>query len=122
VTPQEIFDKVATHLLTQRHRAADCFGHCMYRGLAGASCAVGCLIPDELYDASFEHHGVATVANRLLRQLPWMAENLSLLSRLQAVHDHDEAYDWPVRLKAVAGAFSLSDAVVERFLAAGWPE
>ena len=47
---QEIFDKVATHLSKQGHRAFD-DNACMYRSPNGDKCAMGCLIPDEEYNA-----------------------------------------------------------------------
>lgn len=59
MTAQEIFTKVATHLLTQKQRARDVHPNgaespCRYRTAAGLSCAVGCLIPEDLYDPRIE--------------------------------------------------------------------
>ena len=91
---QEIFDKVATHLFTQGCRSApnhkDTAGVCLYRGPNGTSCAVGVLIPDEIYAQEME--GV-TITNLLDEEdndwkLPsWMHENEALLTSLQGVHD-----------------------------------
>ncbi len=47
MTKQEIFDKVATHLLTQNEKALNSVGGCVYRTDKGLKCAVGCLIPVE---------------------------------------------------------------------------
>ena len=53
MTQQQIFDKVATHLLTQG--AKSMMGDtCRYRGSNGAKCAVGCLIKDDHYDPILE--------------------------------------------------------------------
>jgi hypothetical protein len=53
MTLQETFDKVCVHLLTQLQKSVflDSNGSmaCAYRGPNGLKCAVGCLIPDELY-------------------------------------------------------------------------
>jgi hypothetical protein len=60
---QEIFDKVVTHLITQgvpsRIQMQDSdTAVCMYRGDAGTKCAIGCLIPDDLYDPVLESRSV----------------------------------------------------------------
>lgn len=60
---QEIFNTVATHLLTQNARsmgtAPQMEGRgCLYRGENGRMCAVGCLIKDEFYDPILENEPV----------------------------------------------------------------
>lgn len=40
LTEQQIFDKVATHLLTQMERSVDECGDCRYRGMNGKMCAL----------------------------------------------------------------------------------
>ena len=52
---QQIFDKVATHLLTQNARSA-AEGSCLYRSPSGLKCAVGCLISDSVY-ATYNIYG-----------------------------------------------------------------
>ena len=47
---QEIFDTVVEHLRRQGHRAYKEEYGCLYRLENGDKCAVGCLIPDHLYD------------------------------------------------------------------------
>jgi hypothetical protein len=56
---QEIFDKVVTHLRTQGKQAKNTSDDCVYRRPNGLMCAVGCLIPDELYDPALEGATVA---------------------------------------------------------------
>lgn len=51
---QEVFDKVVNHLLTQNQKSIDESSQCMYRGINGLMCAVGCLIPDEFYNKDLE--------------------------------------------------------------------
>jgi hypothetical protein len=53
MTNQEVFDTVVTHLLAQGVKSESETG-CMYRGPHNLKCAVGCLIPDELYDSIIE--------------------------------------------------------------------
>ncbi len=52
---QDIFDTVAVHLIEQGEPSVDATGSCQYRDGVGANgkmlmCAIGCLIPDEMYD------------------------------------------------------------------------
>lgn len=48
LSKQEIFDRTAAHLLAQGEPAS-ISGDCMYRTPNGLKCAVGALIPDEVY-------------------------------------------------------------------------
>ena len=52
-TAQEVFDQVATHLLTQNERSLD-GASCSYRNCDGLKCAAGCLISDDEYDNQME--------------------------------------------------------------------
>jgi hypothetical protein len=51
---QELFEKAVNGLLAQGVPSYDSSRSCMYRGLNGTKCAIGHLIPDELYDPGFE--------------------------------------------------------------------
>ena len=96
MTNQEIFDKVHTHLLTQRTAAIE-DGSCCYR--AGTqSCAVGALIPDALYTTEIEGASVATLIDQgdtyphtalgyALKQAGFTPDQYPLLRDLQRVHD-----------------------------------
>jgi hypothetical protein len=124
---QEVFDKVATHLLTQARPAFDITAGCLYRANDGTSCAVGCLIPDHLYDKKFETltartlifgdrvNEVAPVASAELIDL--LEPHAELLERLQ--DDHDVAADgvsvslWPSRLRMTAVYFDLDASAVD---------
>jgi hypothetical protein len=92
MTPQEFFTKTVQHLRKQGHRALDADGRCAYRAPNGDMCAIGCLIPDELYDPQMEGLNVL----RMLFFSP-LAEKLQpvfrgipskLLDRMQYVHDN----------------------------------
>ncbi len=102
-TNQEIFDKVADHLLTQQARSDDGHGVCLYRGAGGMKCAVGIFIPDAVYDIAHEKMGI--------RSLPLDFEptntQVSLLRVLQAVHDDGEPHNWPEDLKRCAADWDL---------------
>lgn len=100
MTPQEIFNKVVTHLFDQGGKSEH-GGLCRYRDPYGNSCAVGCLIPDEIYDPGIEGAGLRGLTERRFhseRQLKLVkvlersgiAEPTlrKLLERLQSVHDN----------------------------------
>lgn len=52
---QEIFDKVLEHLRKQGGLSLNEHGKCCYRGNHGNKCAIGVLIPDELYKSRMEY-------------------------------------------------------------------
>jgi len=120
---QEIFTKVAKHLLTQGQRAVAVEGSpaCRYRGMNNTKCAIGCLIPDELYEEQMEGHSAASLLgnsgyfpkhyyceqnvdkNTQLRALLGIEEkteqaDLSFLSYMQYVHDAVHKDFWRIRL------------------------
>ena len=128
MTEQEIFDTVLEHLREQGKAAANAEGSCQYRGANGTACAVGCLIPDELYDPLIEGLGVERILEAVVpdyRQdqtqelLPVFAriknhigaEHLPLLSRLQYAHDvylfDSGMAAWEEEMHRIACAFDL---------------
>lgn len=116
MTAQEVFDKVKKHLLTQMERSIT-LDRCAYRGIGGLKCAVGCLIPDELYDPKFEGLSVwedmtsITIRERdLLNVLVTLGlgEQLALLHDLQFVHDYYPSDQWSHQLGQVASKYGLT--------------
>ncbi len=93
---QQTFDRVITHLVTQGQRAYDT--GCKYRTSSGLKCAVGCLIPDEMYHPEMEHQSVRTLCNgfenvnALMRSLTDNG-SLDLLYELQEVHDSSRSWN-----------------------------
>jgi hypothetical protein len=53
-TKREVFDRVREHLLSQMKQSIDEEGDCKYRGPDGLKCAIGCLIPDDVYTQELE--------------------------------------------------------------------
>jgi len=100
-TEQEVFDKVATHLLTQMERAVigkKGVSACQYRA-GELSCAAGCLIPDEEYDKNFLENkdwGYLIAAG----VVPDM--HADLVIPLQHIHDRNEPQFWKQKLEALA--------------------
>lgn len=91
IDTQELFNRVSTHLLsmTQQSRL-DSIG-CAYRTADGNRCAVGCLIPDRLYEEEFEGFPVDKLlyykgATNVLGFDVTDRQRL-LLTKLQEIHD-----------------------------------
>lgn len=91
MTKQEVFETVARHLFAQGRQAMTLDAGCMYRGPDDTKCAVGCLIPDEMYSPDMEFKAVAALVagkDDLGYFLPDVVlENQGLLTTLQGVHD-----------------------------------
>lgn len=113
---QEVFDKVASHLLTQMKPSTEpdpgpetgLRGACYYRSPEGLKCAIGCLIPDELYDPKFEGKRVSILPIDILRYIGVETdEDLLFLRRLQKIHDEYSVELWKVKLKKFASYYDL---------------
>jgi len=93
---QEIFDTVATHLFTQGRRAITIDEQCAYKTNDGLKCAVGCLIPDDMYSSKMENTDVVTLLafqSDYGYTIPkYFARNQDMLSQLQTIHDDE--YSW----------------------------
>ncbi len=117
MTPQEVYDKVKTHLLTQGKRAVvedhpNVYPEGVYRTAAGLKCAIGCLIPDELYNPDLEGASACSPGVwGLISQAHDLAESLRpLIHALQGVHDNpllNPAKDWEPALQNIALRFDL---------------
>lgn len=120
-TLQSIFDQVARHLLTQGSKSRDArTDMCFYRQDGGRKCAVGCLIPDELYTDEIE----GCTVDELLFDHPEFSEKFGLedgdereqlLFDLQKTHDVCDVDSWLEKLEWIAGIHGLSPAVLEEF-------
>lgn len=88
---QEIFDKVVAHLRKQGGPSVGKDGRCKYRADNGRMCAVGCLIPDELYHKEMEGNAVltGTVVDDVLEGMGVSSDGFELLSELQMLHDRN---------------------------------
>ena len=85
---QKTFETVAKHLFQQGKQATDEAGSCVYRAYDGSQCAVGCLIPDELYVKELEGTAVGNIFRKFPEIVDFIgSENLSMLARLQHIHD-----------------------------------
>ena len=90
---QTIFDTVVNHLAAQGTQSmsggdpdTNREAGCAYRGDNGTKCAVGCLIPDDMYNPKMENATVVSLAQR--KELPAeLYEHVDMLSDLQYAHD-----------------------------------
>lgn len=108
---QAIFNQVYAHLLKQG-AASKNHGDCVYRGDDGTSCAVGCLIPDDVYTPELERKSIKNeLVNKVLLDLGYTEENLPLLYHLQSAHDYELAgagiEPWKLKMGCIAEDFSL---------------
>lgn len=101
---QDIFNRVWDHFVT-KGGSASFRKHgggttCAYRGEDGARCAVGVLVPDELYRPEWD--GAAVSVSTLARdsksfaemlEIVGCAEHLGLLGELQRAHDGASVYE-----------------------------
>lgn len=99
-TPQQVFDQVAKHLLTQNEQSSDDSGDkCCYLSPLGLKCAAGCLIADDEYDPSWEGTSwgsVGPIYHRLL------------IECLQEIHDEYYPNEWSKELSDYAARNNLS--------------
>lgn len=111
---QEIFDKVYLGLKSQDFKPSMLGTSCAYRGKDGLKCAVGHLIPDELYDPTWEESGGTAVYNLPSNVKQFLGifnqEDLEFIDGLQWVHDSCEFSedDMQTRLKNFASEKGLT--------------
>ena len=115
MTNQQIFDKVAVHLLTQnlKSRETPWGGDCLYRDDRGHKCAVGVLIPNDVYTKDMEGMPVDQIAVRY--QLGFDSTNIALLGDLQFMHDDKEPHEWKAEMKIIAEENGVDGSILDRF-------
>ena len=102
---QEVFNRVYKHLLTQGVKA-EVRGGSRYRAPGGLKCAIGILIPDELYTPDLEDKTpTAAVVHVVLEKAlgeSLSTEDVQFLNDLQIIHDLTPPEDWEAELKHFA--------------------
>jgi hypothetical protein len=123
---QEIFNKVASHLLQQNARSLNGKGICYYRGEEGLKCAVGILIPDCLYNENLEGVRVdsfsvlgcllkAGVLETIYPSNYCDEKKIALLMLLQTIHDKSTVLDWKDELKLLAEQANLDSSILDNY-------
>lgn len=106
---QTAYDIVKTHLLKQKRQSKDVGGACVYRSEEGLKCAIGALLPDDLYDEKLEGEGVRSLLEASGKvQAHFEGVDEELLCELQYTHDEYEPSDWAVALEEIAHDFRLT--------------
>lgn len=114
-TAQEVFDKVLNHLRKQGKAAVHSGEGCAYRGEGGTSCAVGCLIPDEMYSPAMEG-GSARTEKEAFPELYAAIDALGLRPHVGLLHalqrEHDSSLirskpGWENAMRYIAREFQL---------------
>ena len=92
---QETYDKVRDHLMNQGERSYIAGLGCRYRGPNGTMCAVGCLIPDDIYDDGCEGATVTGLTDREFEAIGVAGQDdIQFLRGLQRVHDESKDGDF----------------------------
>lgn len=119
MTLQEQFDTAVAGLLKQNCKSQRITTfetkRCVYRGPNGTKCAVGFLIPDELYDPAMDHDMPLADVIQYLR-IKNVELDKQLCHHLQAVHDGHEPTQWHNMLISVAIIFELNPNVIDEYL------
>ena len=101
---QQVFDQVATHLLTQNEKSmADNGRYCAYHAQSGLKCAAGCLIAENEYQHDFEDQGWCSLSSH--GKVP--PKHDKLIDELQTLHDESDAENWKRELTEFATENSL---------------
>ena len=94
-TAQQTFEHVVKHLFKQGRRSYSDASGCLYKGPNNTSCAVGCLIPDDVYSTGMEGKPYGNTSN-LFDHYPVltkvMPKHTYLLRSLQKVHDGNSVW------------------------------
>lgn len=121
MTDQEAFDGVLSHLRKQKV-ASHVDGYCKYRHPNGNMCAIGALIPEDIYSPDIEEKDILTILNTSLLwankyKVFFSGVNKYLLSDLQSAHDfhliEEGMKSWEHRMQKIANKYSLEYTPVQ---------
>ncbi len=111
LTNQTAFEIMVNHLLNQGEKSYDnsTLATCVYRNPDGLKCAIGAILPDELYNSTMENK----LAHALIKDYPaigklWENLSINLLAKMQYIHDSRNVDEWYNEFKAIADDFNLS--------------
>lgn len=101
VAAQEVFDVAVEGVILQGGPSTNTVGWCLYRGDGGRACAVGQLIPDDLYAPELEGNKITLIVKSSRGSISAsLREHGRLLMTLQGIHD-DLVQDSPEVLDGV---------------------
>lgn len=120
MTEQQVFDRVATHLLRQGCRATNSSGFCVLINDNGCRCAVGSLVSD---DPKFLNAPIGAAHPTV--QYDLMKQGITchlLLKQLQLLHDSKWAYEWTPGRWAPCGEGGVPNKLARPLTVGDWPE
>lgn len=103
MTLQQIFNKVARHLMKQ--------GKAKRKQLVcddGTRCAIGCLLPENLHDRSGIVLSYNNYPQRLIEQSTRSLKKQFMLEDLLVLHDNCKEDTWPEELLAISQEYGLN--------------
>lgn len=109
---QKAFDIMVTALREQGRRSMNYRQTvCLFRGENQNKCAIGHLIPDDLYDACFDEASTLydIMENNIMIKTygEWERGDLQFLSDMQLCHDNEDLKDWEPTWKAIAEKYGI---------------
>lgn len=106
---QEIFNRVYTHLLKQNQASKGSDDRCKYKSDNGLKCAIGCLIPDDIYDPKMEGMSIEFIYDSYpkMKKLN-LGREISFLSGLQKIHDDFPVHLWDKQLREFAVRWNVT--------------
>lgn len=115
VSEQDVFDTIAEHLLRQGKRSLGRVrSTCQYHNADGLKCAAGCLVPDDVYDFTWE----GMTWNELVATGEVVDRYADIIQQLQYVHDSEEGEQyWPNKLRIIAEGYKLDTQKLEKWIA-----
>lgn len=82
---QEMLNTVVPFLIRQGKPSMNTKMKCMYRGPDGTKCAIGCMIPDDKYNPSFD---ICKPLALIMKQMPEvLGDDIIFLRSVQKCHD-----------------------------------
>jgi len=102
-TKQETFDTVVSWLRVQGRQAISFTGEMAMRGIGGTRCAVGVLIPDNLYNSGWEGNW----SNDHVRLMEDLGHDPGLCLHLMQAHDGYDPCQWEIKWLQIASLHKL---------------
>jgi hypothetical protein len=115
-TAQSFYDAVCAHLVAQGKRCYQAGVGCLYRGPEGLKCAIGAVIPDDIYTPEMDRNDGFTALG-LYTDFPEVQPyipNMDLAISLQHVHDIPDTWDTHYGGLSKQGKDSL-EGIAKRF-------
>lgn len=98
MTNQELFDKVVRAIVKQGRGSINSEGLCVYRGPDGLKCAVGHIIPDELYSPLIEKTSAMTLVTGKYKERHLFEESFREIEnpfqRRATIEAHERVHSW----------------------------